>query len=127
MLVASCLGPKNPLPPPRRPGHPRADTIVDSYHRDLVRNLATGNPTGHTDSVIAVCAVPLPDGRTLFATGSDDRTVRLWVPATGQPIGQLLTHHTYSVSAVCAVPLPDGPPCPPAAAGMRPCGCGIPG
>jgi WD40 repeat protein len=28
--------------------------------------------------VVAVAAVPLPDGRTLLATGSWDDTVRLW-------------------------------------------------
>ncbi len=34
--------------------------------------------TGHTSGVSAVAAVPLPDGRTLLATGSHDGTVRLW-------------------------------------------------
>jgi tetratricopeptide (TPR) repeat protein len=32
-----------------------------------------------------------PDGKTI-ATGSDDRTVRLWDIATGQPIGPILRH-----------------------------------
>ena len=53
--------------------------------------------TGHTDQVVAVAAVPLPDGRVLLATGSHDRTVRLWDPATGTPAGQPLTGHTDSV------------------------------
>ena len=45
--------------------------------------------TGHTGWVEAVAAVPLPDGRTLLATGSDDQTVRLWDPATGAGLKRL--------------------------------------
>ena len=50
----------------------------------------------------------LPDGRTLLATGSDDETVRLWDPATGQPVGDPLTGHTDRVTAVAFGRLPDG-------------------
>jgi len=60
--------------------------------------------TGHTNWGAAVAAVPLPDGRTLLATTSDE-TVRLWDPITGTPVGDPLTGHT---DAVTAVPLPDG-------------------
>ena len=52
--------------------------------------------------------MPLPDGRMLVASGSDDETVRLWDPATGTPVGDPLEGHTGSVNAVAAVPLPDG-------------------
>ena len=37
-----------------------------------------------------------PDG-TRIASGSDDKTVRVWDAATGQPIGQPLTGHTGAV------------------------------
>src|SRR5262249_62367796 len=38
---------------------------------------------GHTGWVNAVCKVPVAGGRTLLATASADRTVRLWDPLTG--------------------------------------------
>ncbi|WP_410659519.1 hypothetical protein [Amycolatopsis sp. lyj-112] len=67
--------------------------------------------TGHTDSVEAVAAIPLPDGRILLATAGRDATVRLWDPVTGQPVGDPLKAHTpfpYWVRAMAAVPLPGG-------------------
>ena len=46
-----------------------------------------------------------PDG-DLLASAGDDGTVRLWDPASGDPIGEPLTGHT---DAVCAVAFsPDG-------------------
>ncbi|WP_406690506.1 hypothetical protein REH65_32195 [Saccharopolyspora sp. ID03-671] len=42
-------------------------------HRRIHRTIA-----GHTDMVKSVAVVPLSDGRTLLATGSNDETVRLW-------------------------------------------------
>lgn len=50
----------------------------------------------------------MPDSNTLIATGSSDRTVRLWDPATGHQVGDPLTGHTGWVLAVAAVPMPDG-------------------
>jgi WD40 repeat protein len=45
-----------------------------------------------------------PDGHLLASGGGDDMTVRLWDPATGQPIGQPLTGHTGPVKAVAFSP-----------------------
>jgi hypothetical protein len=64
--------------------------------------------TGHTGPVEALAAVPMPDGRTLLASGSSDKTVRLWDPTTGNPVDDLLTNHSGSVTAIAVVPLRDG-------------------
>ncbi|MFD0585493.1 WD40 repeat domain-containing protein [Dactylosporangium darangshiense] len=69
---------------------------------------ALGTPLTGTSQVRAVAAVPLPDGSTLLASGSDNGTVRLWDPITGEPAGAPLTVHTDEVRAVAAVLLPGG-------------------
>ena len=54
---------------------------------DPVTAAPVGDPlTGHTDRMNAVAAVPLPDRRTLLATGSWDQTVRLWNVDSGQVV-----------------------------------------
>lgn len=45
-----------------------------------------------TSMVNGVCAVHT-DGRDLLASASDDRTVRLWDPATGQTVLAIPVHH----------------------------------
>ena len=40
----------------------------------------------------------------MLATASEDGTVRLWDPATGQPIGDPLTGHTGAVTGVAFSP-----------------------
>jgi WD40 repeat protein len=57
--------------------------------------------TGHTDAVKSLSFSP--DG-TRIATGSTDRTVRLWDAATGQPVGKPLLGHTSWVSSVSFSP-----------------------
>jgi WD40 repeat protein len=44
-----------------------------------------------------------PDGKTL-ASASEDTKVRLWNPATGEPIGQPLTGHSGGVTSVAFSP-----------------------
>jgi WD40 repeat protein len=46
---------------------------------DLSTGDSIGDPlTGHTNTVDAVAAVVLPDGRPIAVSGSWDATVRVW-------------------------------------------------
>ena len=56
--------------------------------------------TGHTSSVFSVAFSP--DGQTV-ASGSDDKTIKLWNVATGQEV-RTLTGHTASVFSVAFSP-----------------------
>ena len=46
---------------------------------------------GHTDSLTAVAFGTLSDGRLLLASGSDDRTVRLWEASRRRSLGLIPT------------------------------------
>ena len=81
---------------------------------------ATGDPVGaplsdHTHpygprggAVVAFGADA--DGRLLLACGDTAGTVRLWDPATGDPVGALLSGHTGAVRAVALGAGADGRP-----------------
>ena len=56
---------------------------------------------GHRDEVYAVCAVTV-GGSALLASGSGDRTLRLWDPRAGEQLA-VLEGHQGPVRAVCAV------------------------
>ena len=56
--------------------------------------------TGHTQTIVPVAFSP--DGRTL-ASGSGDKTVKLWDPASGQLL-RTLTGHTNAVWSVAFSP-----------------------
>jgi WD40 repeat protein len=56
---------------------------------------------GHFDAVNAVCPVTVA-GQELLASASDENTVRIWDPATGEQQAALEGHHR-AVSAMCTV------------------------
>ncbi|MFJ8433847.1 hypothetical protein ACIQ9P_21360 [Kitasatospora sp. NPDC094019] len=69
-------------------------------------------PTAHPHEVLALAVFAAPDGFPRFATVTcgDDRTVRIWAPATGSQVGEPLTGHTRRVNAVEVFAEPDGTP-----------------
>ena len=68
---------------------------------------ATVTLTGHHENVEPVARIGLPDGTSLLATGSKDRTVRVWNPVTGACL-HTLTGHTGDTAAAALTVLADG-------------------
>jgi WD40 repeat protein len=77
---------------------------VNDHHATAAGRLrlaSFGRPlTGHTNAVWWGGWGQV-DGRPVLATGSADRTVRLWDPATGTALGGALTGHTGPVYWGC--------------------------
>jgi WD40 repeat protein len=68
---------------------------------DVATDALVGSLTGHTDAVDSVAFSP--DGKTL-ASGSWDKSVRLWDVATRHQIGFPLSGHTDAVDSVAFSP-----------------------
>jgi WD40 repeat protein len=68
---------------------------------DAQSGVPTGQLSGHTSTVNGVAFSR--DGHTI-ATGSDDRTVRLWDAQTLQPLGPPLTGHQNAVGPIAFSP-----------------------
>ncbi len=90
----------------------RPDTTAHALYHPHLATVAQDDSllalTGHTGPVSAVALGTGPGGRLLLATGSWDRTARIWDPATGTLIGSPLTGHTGRVTAVALGTGPGG-------------------
>ncbi|MFF2119337.1 AAA family ATPase, partial [Kitasatospora sp. NPDC058184] len=65
---------------------------------------------GHTGWVLALAVFTAADGTPRLATSGDDKTVRIWNPATGVQDGPPLTGHIGGVHAVAVFTAADGTP-----------------
>ena len=92
--------------------HPTSQRIRPTYQTLIARVLRNDSLltlAGHTLAVWSVAFGTGADGRPLLASGSDDGMVRLWDPATGDPVGDPL-HHPGSVGSVAFGASADGRP-----------------
>ena len=66
--------------------------VVGRLSNQIYRAYLAGKPlTGHTATVTSVAFGAGPDGRLLLASGSKDKTVRLWDPIAGAGVGKPVT------------------------------------
>lgn len=63
---------------------------------------------GHTGRVQAVGTLTRPSAGTCLVTGDDDGAVRLWDPATREPVPARIRRHPEGVLAVTGLPTADG-------------------
>ena len=82
---------------PERYSGPPSDTALSPRPAHILTGHTGGRFSGGVNSVAFS-----PDGRML-ASGSDDKTVRLWDPATGEHL-RALTGHTEGVNSVAFSP-----------------------
>jgi WD40 repeat protein len=91
---------------------PAANTEIHPLYHTVFASVRTDDSlltlTGHTGAVYSVAFGTTADGRLLLATGSYDRTARVWDPLTGGPVGEPLTGHTNAVSSVAFGTTADG-------------------
>ncbi|MFN6274728.1 MAG: NACHT and WD repeat domain-containing protein, partial [Microcystis sp.] len=71
--------------------------VIDALQKILIEGRESNRLVGHNDGVWSVSFSP--DGKTL-ATGSEDKTIKLWNVETGEEIRTLKGHngHVYSAS-----------------------------
>jgi WD40 repeat protein len=59
--------------------------------------------TGHDAPVFSVCTFRDEAGRELVASGSRDKTIRLWDPRKGEPVGAVLMGHEDTVGGLMSL------------------------
>ncbi|KAG8752080.1 hypothetical protein FRC12_012133 [Ceratobasidium sp. 428] len=78
------------------------DRVIYKYYGHRLKNLVNqSHADGHTNDVNSVCYSS--DG-AYIASGSYDKTIRIWDARTSKPVGQPLTDHTSDVYSVAYSP-----------------------
>ncbi|MEV4316788.1 helix-turn-helix domain-containing protein [Actinocrispum sp. NPDC049592] len=81
----------------------RADGVITVWNTtDPAKPLALGTLTGHTGPILSLSFEP---GTHLLASGSEDKTARLWDLSGPAPSGTVLTAHTERVKSVAFSPV----------------------
>ena len=83
------------------------DDVVALTNQVLAQPDITALATHHTQPHLSAATHPT-SGRLIAASGSDDKTVRIWDPLAGTQIGAPLTGHTDWVRSVALGTARDG-------------------